>query len=244
MRKIVLSLLFVLPFLLTSCLEVVEELRLNRNGSGQYSITIDMSKLFADDFMKSMIKSSLEEQANSNLKLGQNGLPEIDTIIYFKDLPAEQKGDKPEFWNKVSSQVMMSEAKNQFLTTIRLNFDKLEDIAYLYENLNAIGQNNAQLGGLTDQGGVLPTGVIYTLAGGVLTRKSPKTEAPASGEEAEMMKMFLEGATHRVVYNLPGKVKKVSVKGAKINGQTVVTEASLIDIMDGKGNLDGTIKFK
>lgn len=241
MRKIVFSLFLVLPFLLASCLDVVEELRLNRNGSGQYSVTIDMSQLFADELMKGMIKSSLEEQANLNT--GQNGLPEMDTVIYFKDLPAEQKGVKPEFWNKVSSHIVMSESKSKFLTTIRLNFDKLEDIAYLYENLNDIGSNAGQLGGLADQGGVLPAGVSYALAGGALTRKTPKPEA-ATGEEAEMMKIFLEGATHRIIYNLPGKVKKVSIKGAKINGRTVTAEAALLDIMEGKGNLDGTIKFK
>ncbi len=241
MRKILIPLLFILPFLLTSCLEVVEELRLNRNGSGQYSVTIDMGQLFANELIKGMIKSSLEEQANLNP--GQDGLPEMDTVIYFKDLPAEQKGTKPEFWNKVSSHVVISETKSKFLTTISLNFDKLEEIAYLYENLNDISSGSSQLGGLADQGGVLPAGVSYALVGSALVRKSAKPET-TTGEEAEMMKMFLNGATHRVVYHLPGKVKKVSVKGAKINGQTVVTEAALLDIMEGKTLLDGTIKFK
>ncbi len=244
MNKITILLLSAMSFFLTSCLDVVEEMYLNRDGSGKYTVTIDMSQLFADDFMKSMIKSSLEQDTTLNIG-GGDGMPEMDTVIYFKDLPAEQKGADPAFWDKVSSNIVMSEKQGKFLTSIQLNFGKLEDIAYLYENMGALGESNAQLGGLAGEGGVLPTGVVYSVVKNVLTRKSAAVQAPAdAGEEMEMMKMFLGSATHRIVYHMPGAVKKVTVPGAKVEGKMVTVEASLIDVMEGKAKLDGGIKFK
>ncbi len=242
MNKITIFLLFAMSLFLTSCLDVVEEMYLNRDGSGKYTVTIDMSQLFADEFMKSMIQSSLEQ--DTTLKLGAGGIPEMDTTIYFKDLPAGQKGSKPEFWNKVTSNIVMSDKQGKFLTSIHLNFDKIEDIAYLYENMGALGEGNAQLGGLAGEGGVLPTGVAYAVAKNMLSRKSAKPEAADEGEEMAMMKMILGSATHKTIYHLPGAVKKVTIPGAKVNGKTVTVEASLVDVMEGKANLDGGIKFK
>jgi len=246
MNKLTILLLLVVSFFLTGCLDVIEEMYLNRDGSGKYSVTIDMSGLFEDEFMKSMIKSSLEQ--DTTLKLGGGdggGLPEMDTIIYFKDMPSEQMGGNPDFWKRVHSKIVMSEEKSQFFTSINLDFASTADIAYLYENIGKIGESNSQLGGLTGDGGFLPTNVGYTLAKNLLTRKTPKpAEKTEEGEDMEMMKMFLGSANHRIIYHLPGNVKKVTIPNAKTNGKTVTIEAALIDIMDGKANMDGTIKFK
>jgi hypothetical protein len=240
MNKVTILVLLAISFFFTSCLDVVEEIYLNKDGSGKYTVTIDMSGLFADDFMKSMIQSSLAEQEGMNLS---DGFPEMDTVIYFKDLPADQKGSDPAFWNKVTSNIVMSDKQGKFITSINLNFDKASDITYLYQNLDRMGEGNAQLGGLAGEGGVLPSGVVYTLAKNVIGRKSAKVEA-AEGEEMEMMKMFLGSATHRVVYNLPGNAKKVTIPGAVVKGKTVTVEAPLVDVMEGNAKLDGTIKFK
>lgn len=241
MNKLTFLLLFAMSFFFTSCLDVVEEVYLNRDGSGKYSVTIDMSSLFADDFMKSMIQSSLEQDSTLNMS---GGIPEMDTMIYFKDMPADQKGSNPAFWNRVNSQIVMSEEKGKFLTTINLDFEKTSDIAYLYDNIGSMGQGNPQLSGMAGEGGVLPSGVAYSLAKNVLTRKSTKPQAAEESEEMDMMKMFLGSATHRTIYHLPGNVKKVSMPGAIVNGKTVTMEASLVEVMEGKAQLDGTIKFK
>jgi hypothetical protein len=244
MNKLTILLLLVVSFFLTGCLDVIEEMYLNRDGSGKYTVTIDMSGLFEDDFMKSMIKSSLEQ--DSTMKLGDgNGLPEMDTIIYFKDMPAEQMGGNPEFWKRVHSKIVMSEEKSQFFTSIHLDFASTADIAYLYENIGKIGESNSQLGGLAGEGGLLPTNVGYTFTKNLLTRKTPKpAEKAEEGEEMEMMKMFMGSANYRTIYHLPGNVKKVTIPNAKIEGKTVTIEASMLDMMDGKANFDGAIKFK
>lgn len=245
MNKLTILLLLVVSFFLTGCLDVIEEMYLNRDGSGKYSVTIDMSGLFEDEFMKSMIKSSLEQ--DTTLKLGGNGggLPEMDTIIYFKDMPSEQMGGNPDFWKRVHSKIVMSETQGKFFTSINLDFASAADITYLYENIGKIGESNSQLGGLAGEGGLLPTNVGYILTKNLLTRKTPKpAEKATEGEEMEMMKMFLGSASFRTIYHLPGNVKKVTIPNAKIEGKTVTVEAAMLDIMDGKASMDGTIKFK
>lgn len=244
MNKLTILFLLVVSFFLTGCLDVVEEMYLNRDGSGKYTVTIDMSGLFEDEFMKSMIKSSLEQDSTLNLG-GANGLPEMDTTIYFKDMPADQMGGNREFWNRVHSKIVMSETKGKFFTSINLDFASAADIAYLYENIGKIGENNSQLSGLAGEGGLLPTNVAYAVTKNMLSRKTPKpAEKAEEGEEMEMMKMFMGSANFRTIYHLPGNVKKVTIPNAKIEGKTVTVEASMLDIMDGKASMDGTIKFK
>lgn len=241
MKRLPILLMLALSLSLTGCLDVMEEIHLNRDGSGKYAVTIDMSKLFEDEFMKEMMKSSLQEEGGLNV--GDGGFPEMDTVIYFKDMPAEQKGERPEFWDKVRSNIVMSEEKGKFMTVIQLDFDNAEDIAYLFANLDAIGEGSSQLGS-PSVGGVLPTGVAYSVTKNVLSRKSGKSESDTASEEMEMMKLFLGDASYKTVYHLPGKVVKANIPGAKINNNTVTVEAELLDIWEGNSTLDGTIKFK
>ena len=51
---------------LTGCFEMVEEVYLNRDGSGKYLISIDMSDLFSDPMMKGIMEQAAKEQAGQN----------------------------------------------------------------------------------------------------------------------------------------------------------------------------------
>jgi hypothetical protein len=83
------------------------------------------------------------------------------------------------------------------------------------------------------------------LSGKELQRSSV---APESGEEGmedlSMMKSFLGGASHKINFEFPGKVRKVTIPNAKVNGKKVTVEASFADLMEKKVSLDGAIKFK
>ena len=62
MRKVSLLLIVISAFSLQSCLNVVEILRLNKNGSGNYQLEFDMSGLFNNPMMKEMFLQSMQEQ--------------------------------------------------------------------------------------------------------------------------------------------------------------------------------------
>ncbi|MCB0568646.1 MAG: hypothetical protein KDC66_02735, partial [Phaeodactylibacter sp.] len=81
MKKIILYLLGGSLLFLTSCIETLEEIYLNKDGSGKYSLTLDMSELFANPMMKAMLDEAAKEgAADAGLNLGQ-----MDTIIYLKE---------------------------------------------------------------------------------------------------------------------------------------------------------------
>jgi len=51
----------------------------------------------------------------------------------------------------------------------------------------------------------------------------------------EMMKMFLGTAKYKTIYNLPSRVKKTKIANAKINGNTVTVENSMLEIPGRQG---------
>jgi hypothetical protein len=58
------------------------------------------------------------------------------------------------------------------------------------------------------------------------------------------MKSFLGGASHKINFEFPGKVRKVTIPNAKVNGKKVTVEASFADLMEKKVSLDGMIRYK
>ena len=65
-------------------------------------------------------------------------------------------------------------------------------------------------------------------------------------QQLDMMKMMFATATWKTVYNFPRKVKSVDNDNSSIakNGKTVTTSVGLIDLMEGKANLDEKIRLK
>jgi hypothetical protein len=245
MRKLIMLFLGLSLFSLTSCIDMLEELHLNKDGSGTYNITFDMSGLFSDPMMKGMLEEMMQNQDGLNLEGGLS--QEMDTLIRFADLPASelQKLDRPEFWKQVSMRMVMSERQKAFKTELKLDFSSLDDIDYFYKNLDKIGQNNgggAMGGGMTE---FLPSGGLFKLSKRNLQRlPAPKPSNSMNEEEMSMAKMFFSAATYKTVYHLPGRVAKTNIPGAEVTGNTVTINNSFLDIMEGRTKLEGEIKFK
>ena len=244
MKKLIFGLLFSACFLLTGCIDIVEEMTLNKNGKGTYTFTIDMSSILQLASMKDLMnQAGADEEAQK--KLGMDKM-EKDTTIYFKDMPADLRAEtgNPDFWKKAQMNMKMSEKDKKLVMQMRLDFDKIEDIEFFFKNLTKVMKEGAgELGGMPTEG-LAPTAVAFKLAKKSLTRlPTPKAENAPSGEDLEMMKMFLGTAKNKTIYNLPNRVKKTKIPTAKIDGNTVTVENSMLDIMEGKAKLDGEISF-
>lgn len=244
MKKIVLGLLVSVSLLLSGCIDIVEEMTLNKNGKGLYTMTIDMSSILQLGSLKDLMNQAGADDGAAKL-FGDK--MEKDTTIFLKDMPADlkaQTGDAA-FWNKAQMNIKMSEKDKKFLMQMRLDFDKIEDIEFFYKNLSTVMKEGAgEMGGGMPMEGLTPAGVAFKLAKKSLTRlPTPKPENQPTGEDMEMMKMFLGSAKYTTIYNLPSRVKKVKMANAKIDGNTVTIENSMLDIMEGKAKLDGQISF-
>lgn len=244
MRKISLLLVVAVAILTSGCFNIFEELTLNRDGSGTYSLKMDMGALLADEFMKSMLMQSAEEN-EATQDLAEN--LEKDTTIYLKDMPAESKAQtgRPEFWDNVTMRIKVSDESDEFYTDIKMKFKDIKDIDFFYQNLGTVMAESGSAASGMMPGDFVPGGAAFKFSKNILTRlPAAKPEEAPEGEDMEMMKMFLSSAKYISTYNLPGNIKKVTIPGAKVSGKTVTVETDLISMMEGKGKIDGDIRFK
>lgn len=244
MRKITIIGLLLTTFSLQSCLNIIEKLRINRDGSGTYSLVYDMSSMM-NGMMREMVLESLQEEEDSpfaNAKV--DGKIELDTIIDIKDAPmtADLDGEMPAIMRKVKVRLNMSETQNLFTTTMTLDFDDIKEVKKFQEAMTDMGDSE-EGGGL---GGMTPMMGLFQLKGGTLQRGKAKMDADTMNDEnAEMMKMMMSGATYKTIYEFPRKIKSFSIAGAeKMNKKTLSATYSLIDLMEGKVDMSGEIKFK
>lgn len=241
MKKPAILLLLMISLFLTSCFDIVEELQLNRDGSGTYSLTFDLSELLGNPMFGDLLSNSEEE-----------GLPDLsenlDTLIKFTDIPADQRQqlDRPAFWDKVSMQIFSNKETGEMRSKLILDFEDLSDIEYFYKNLEKFNTGDQLSGGesLGSAGDFLNGGAMFVLNGKKLNRL-PVAQKSAfdDPEEAAFAKMFFANASYTSIYHLPGKVKKVSQSNAVINGNTVTFKYPLIDVINAETLMDCEIKF-
>ncbi len=136
MKKLFLPIL-ILSSLLIGCLETTEGLLINKDGSGSYTMDMDMSGMFA---LMDMMKT-VDSSANS-------GIPEdrknFDSTVLFKsfadtatDLTAEEKA----LLRNAVAHIKMSEKDKVFKMKMTYPFAKIDDVAKLIA-LNGSGKGS------------------------------------------------------------------------------------------------------
>lgn len=194
-----------------------------------------------------------------------------DSTINFGDVIAEagQEVENPEFWKKVNMRINVNEPKGIFDMKMYFDFKNAKEITYFHENLNKLGGESdaAGLGG-EDANPLGGMGGIFKMLGGdnglmkgnnkwkfkkrTFSRSTTQVDmdkvelSDEEQQQLDMMKMMFASATWKTVYNFPRKVKSVDNNNSSIskNGKTVTTSVGLIDLMEGKANLDEKVKLK
>jgi hypothetical protein len=248
MKRIIFSLFFIAATtLFTSCINIIEEMTIDKNGAGAYDLTVDLSSLLQSGMLGDLLKQGESSGLKITGGMGEN--MEKDTVIYLKNSLSPEikaKTGNPAFWDKVKMTMSVSKSKGKMGSTVHLDFASIEDINFFLKNINTVLSE-----GTGDAKSMLPPGLMPTLAGFKMGKKSlerlpaPKSDAKTpAGDEMEMMKMFLGGAKFTSIINLPGKVKKTNVPNTKIDGNTVITESPMLDFISGKAKIDGSVSFK
>ncbi|NBW34518.1 MAG: hypothetical protein EBR30_05760 [Cytophagia bacterium] len=80
MKRLFYFLCIVSVFSLTSCITIIEEIFLNKDGSGKFLLTVDLSAVMG---MKEMLAGKLNSANSDSLSLLQE---KFDSIIYFNDM--------------------------------------------------------------------------------------------------------------------------------------------------------------
>jgi hypothetical protein len=235
----------------TSCFDILERLQVNKDGSGEYLLEIDMSEMIG------MIKAF---SGGSEGEDGEAWNPEeptrMDTLIRFADMPdsLSRTWKYPQVTARGLIGMSMDMEASQMMLRIRLPFNRVEEI-------NQFGHDmGSGLAALDDPIGASSPGELSSILPGMesdqfsfkpkqLSRKPidwSQAQAELSQEERDMANMVLGNANYTVEYILPGKVKKVEGLGYAISedGKTVRGQFRLGDLMQGKADLGLNIPYK
>lgn len=86
--KPVYLLLLLVGFSCTSCIDILENILLAKDGSGKYELVIDMSGMLKDPMLKELIKQGGQDTAGSIL----SRIGEIDSSHSFKQMALDRGG--------------------------------------------------------------------------------------------------------------------------------------------------------
>ena len=223
----------------TSCIDIIEDMILHKDGSGKYAITMDMGEMMNDPMLKGMMESD-----------EKNEMKDMDSTVYFKDLPDSVIKDNPDLWSRVHMRIYNNAKEEAFFVKINFDFKKVDEIAYLSANLSKVmnaTKANPLAGEEAGQGGpsgFLDEGLGYMLKGKELVRKTADKVNEEPGEDLEMLKTFLGGAEYKMNFELPGKVKKVTIPNARVDGKKVTVVTPFLEILEKKTKMDGSISYK
>ncbi len=261
MKRFALPILFLLSTILfSSCLDIVEEIFLKKNGKGTYKLSIDMSKMMQNEMMKSMIEGSLGlegDDSKPSEPKKERDMMVMDTIMYFKDAPADMKeafADRKHLGESLNIRMKVDEKAKELFMVFNMKFEKVDDINFFMQNLSKMSeQGSGALGGAGGGiDGLIPGAgkdvSIYNASKRSFERKeTPSGSEEVNEEEMQMAKMFFADASYSTIYHFPKKVKKMSnKKNAELSngGKTVTTTVDLLDLMGESGStLANKIKF-
>ncbi len=238
MRTLNSGLVFAFALLLSSCFDITETIVVEKNGSGQYALLFDMSNMLKDPMMSAMLKASE----------GETKMPDKDTTIYFNSLQDSVPAEYRAAVQKMTMRMVSHEKDSVLTITIAYPFDNTDDLNTMFKALEEVGKREGENGALGMLGGGqgLATGGVKFASGKkqfIRTADLPAADNPMA-EQMDMMKMMMGDASYKLVYTMPGKIKKTTIPNATIAGDRLTATASMLDLMERKVNLSGELRYK
>lgn len=218
MKKLFNFLLLVATVLtVSSCFEITEEVTVNKNGSGNYISTIDASKLSEQMQMLAAFDTTGEMVPKVKYSLDSTFAETFKKYAKVKGISNVNVDTSMPYIYKVSMDFKDMDVLNE-----AINIDKK----------GADRQN------------------LYAWKKGQVSRKDFALNLDdmkmEDDSQKEMAKSMLDGMKYTIIFNLPGKVKNMVNKEAKIsdNKKTVTLTCSLLDVMDKNVSLGNEVTYK
>lgn len=238
MKKIVSFAAVTLLLTLTSCITIIEDIFLKKDGSGKYTVTLDLSSMIS---MKDLLLSETKLAKKDSIKLTHE---KYDSTIYFTDMSdsTRRRFKYPELVEKAFLNVKFDEAESVMKVTLVSDFTDIEDINKLMADINGQKKDSTLQ--------KYNIGVFGYLAKYKVTRKSIErvTTFTVPNEKDSLKTLmyasFLASARVKTIYHLPGKVKSTTISDAYLRGNECMVEATYPEFVTGKKSMDGKIIFR
>jgi len=233
---------------LTSC-TFTENIYVNDNGTGKFSVDMD--------------GSSLMEMAGDQLagQMGEDAKKDIDSTFTFKQL-FEQKKDSiaklsPETQKELKKlenfvvTTKMSSTKKQFLMTMATDFKNVNELQDILQTLSTFQKlEGASANPLGSGFGDNNSKLSYSYDGKKFTRKATidqqKVAAKAKDTAPDMSKMIFASSNYIVKYHFPKKIKKVSNPNALFSDdrKSLTIQYTFTDYMENPDKLNFDVEFE
>ena len=257
MKKTFGPVLWIFTLLLAGCIEITQEITLNKDGGGIWESTTDMSAVMG------FLKTQMNKDSSAPEKMA------VDTLVHFKDvidsvkdLTAEQK----RLLEKGSMQINLNSETEKFLFSTKLPFSKSEDLDQLMglmqkEGFNAIDKVMSKSLGEEGEGkeknpdenlfNNLPESYFdLVIKPGKITRTLNKAKYDSIGENKtlnQIKEMGGMGAPFKtkIILNLPKPAKKATGSGVMLSPdkKKVIVENEMTDLFDDPSKYEFTIEY-
>lgn len=204
--------------LLSACMDVSEEMTINKNGSGTYSLTLAFSN------------------AKDSLRLGKDtvfNLPLPNKEFFLKELKnlEQQLRSAPGI---EGSGITANWEQNIF--SVRFNFNKLSSLQALADSVFVAHKIDRRR---------WLAGTAYSQTDSSFSRNSNDSLQANYTQLKETDQAFFEASTYLSMIRFPDKIASVSNPLAKISsdGYAVMLRLAVIDILSGRMSLGNTIVF-
>ncbi len=240
-EKILFLLLFV--FILTSCIEITQEIQLKKNGSGIATYTMDMSKM---QEMLEPLKSSFSDSLDLNSV-------NIQYAEYAENIKSVEGISKVKFTSKnflykISFQFKNLEALNKVLTYLNNGKSGLEQSVIEYvkiDNKQIIVKNSHQVQVIDldlNNNKTYDNKKENNEMGDIIINENSETFADTSRVD-DMIKSFFIDSNYTTIIQVYGKVVSTSHQNAQVSGKKVTLKIPLLDL-DKPENIQNIIILK
>ena len=235
MKKYILLLFAAASLLTTSCIDIIEKIHFNKDGSGHMTYILDMSKL------KSFTESMKDENGEGEDDGGDNMKKE------------DKKGDKK--MSKSFEEYKTALSSINGISNVKFD-DKKADENYIFEigfdfkDFNAL---NEAMTSLKKSKNSMEKSVTYISGtakkitrSGSFFNLSDKNDDEESENDNPMLQSMLKDSKYRMIYTFDKTIKKVSNDKAIVseNKKEMTIEYSLVEMMKDNNDLSAIIKLK
>ena len=233
MHKILFPILLLSVTFFTSCIDIIETFKLNKDGSGSIILKMDMGEMMKQ--MSNMKSSTQDSEGETEVKKYEK---KDSTFTVFSEYTEDQlsKVKNADLLKKIVTSVSIDEEKGDMSTVVSINFDNMEELEKIWklmgemdkvEKIKTKSKSNTDLSPTKGMLSFSGTDKIpYLITKNTLSRtfQSPldskenkqKTEEEMK-QELGMMEMFFADATYTIIYDMPEKVTSVTGPSSSID---------------------------
>ncbi len=241
MKKSLYYFVLLIPVLIcSSCLNIIEELWLNQNGSGVFHYKIESTS-----DVGAMLLNQIPEREIFSRQLGDAFKDNIDTILsqkdFFEKLPKESFSHP----HLIDQNFIRIFSKDSYLSiTFITNFSHIDELNMGMSNLRGLLMD-LHSSPFPDEGSS-KFSHFFSLENDTLKRiqvEDHSKGALKSQEQKIAAELFFSNTFHKMIFHLPKKPSDHNFKNCEIKENQIIVNKSLIDILTSKDVISGFVKF-